>query len=80
MAHNSNTNATAMACNSTLDTLVLKKQEKLSYIGKEWNYHPILNQSHHHAGKFLPKQKVFPHDRSRQVNKKMYTKAWPLAI
>ena len=29
MAHNSNTNATAMACNSTLGTLVLRKQEKL---------------------------------------------------
>ncbi len=27
-AHNSNTNATAMACNSTLDTLVLNKMRK----------------------------------------------------
>jgi hypothetical protein len=55
MAHNSNTNATATACNSTLDTLVLRKREKLRDIRKEWNYHPIQNQSHHHAGQFLPK-------------------------
>ena len=79
MAHNSNTNATAMACNSTLGTLFLKKQEKLRYIGKERNYHPILNQSHNHVGQFLPKKRFFPHDRSRQVNKRCTRKygPWP---
>ncbi len=55
MAQNSNTKATAMACNSTLDTLVLRKREKLRYTGKERNYHPILNQSHNHVGQCLPK-------------------------
>jgi hypothetical protein len=47
--------ATATACNSTLDTLILSKQEKLRYTGKEQNYHPIQNKSHHHVGQFLPK-------------------------
>ena len=48
-----NTNATATVCNSALGTLVLRKQY-LRYMGKEWNYHPIQTQSHHHVGKFLP--------------------------
>jgi hypothetical protein len=43
------TNATATVCNSTLDTLVLGKQEKLRYIGKEWNYRPIQTSQTDHA-------------------------------
>ncbi len=44
-----NTDATAMACNSTLDTLVLRKREKLRYRGKEWSYRPIQNSHTDHA-------------------------------
>ena len=57
-AQNNNTKATATACNSTLDTLVLRKRESWDN-RKGRNYHPILNQSHNHVGQFLPNKKVF---------------------
>ncbi len=53
--------ATATECISTLDTLVLTKREKLRYIGKEQNIHPIQTSQTDHVISFLDvHNKVWP--------------------
>ncbi len=78
-AHNSNTNATATVCNSTLDTLVLRKRENLRYIGKERNYHPIQTSHTIMPVNFHLSKRFFLHDRSCRVNKRCTQKygPWP---
>ncbi len=33
-----------------------------TYVSIIVNYSYTTNKTHHHAGKFLPNQKIFPHD------------------
>ncbi len=79
MAHNSNTNATAMACNSTPDTLVLKtRKAEMNRKGTELpsNPKPVTPAC---WSIFTLVICFFPHDRSRQVNRRCTRKhgPWP---